>query len=114
MSEKELCLKTLKGWEEHGESWDKYCKPGELVDEDVYWHFLNVLPPRSMGASYLQVGGAYDYSLNPKTGKYASTYMTFVKVDNGVWKYCGNCFTGETREIGVPIPKVALQGGKLV
>ena len=84
MSEKELCLKTLKGWEEHGESWDKYCKPGELVDEDVYWHFLNVLPPRSMGAGYLQVGGAYDYSLNPKTGKYASTYMTFVKVDNGI------------------------------
>lgn len=93
--EKQREIKTLKDWEESGKNWDDFCKPGDLVAEDVYWHFLNVLPPRNMGAGYLQMGEPYDYRPNPKTGKYASTYMTFVRTDDNTWKYCGNCFTGE-------------------
>lgn len=92
-------IKTLKGWEESGKNWDDFCKPGELVDEDVYWYFLNILPPRNMGAGYLQVGEPYDSRLNPKTGKYMATYSTFVKVGDKVWKYCGNCFPGESADI---------------
>lgn len=92
-------IKTLKEWEESGKNWDDFCKPGELVDEDVYWYFLNILPPRNMGAGYLQVGGPYDSRLNPKTGKYMATYSTFVKVGDKVWKYCGNCFPGESVDI---------------
>lgn len=110
MSEKELKLKTLKDWKE--EKWDDFCKPGDLVDEDIYWHFLNILPPRSMRSGYLQVGEPNDSRLNPKTGRYASTYMTFVKVKEGAWRYCGNCFAGETIESGSPIPVVRLQGGE--
>lgn len=78
--EKQKEIKTLKGWEESGKNWDDFCKPGELVDEDIYWYFLNILPPRNMGAGYLQVGEPYDSRLNPKTGKYMATYSTFVKV----------------------------------
>ena len=58
--QKQKEMKTLKGWEESGKNWDDFCKPGELVDEDVYWYFLNILPPRNMGAGYLQVGEPYD------------------------------------------------------
>lgn len=93
--EKQKEIKTLKGWEESGKNWDDFCKPGDLVDEDVYWYFLNILPPRNMGAGYLQVGEPYDSRLNPKTGKYVATYSTFVKVGDKVWRYCGNCFPGE-------------------
>ena len=64
MSEEQKEIKTLKGWEESGKNWDDFCKPGELVDEDIYWYFLNILPPRNMGAGYLQVGEPYDSRLN--------------------------------------------------
>lgn len=49
-------IKTIKGWEkfadEHsGEStdWGAYCKPGDIVGEDVYDYFLDILPPRTDG-----------------------------------------------------------------
>lgn len=28
-----------------------------------------------------------------------ATYPTFVKVGDKVWKYCGNCFPGESVDI---------------
>lgn len=99
MNVKESYLKTLKGWEKHGGPWNQYCKPGELVDESVYWNFLNALPPRSMSYGYLQVGEPYDSRMDPNTGKYRPTYMTFVQVEEGVWKYCGNCFAGQIEEV---------------
>ncbi len=98
--EKQKKIKTLKEWEESGKNWDDFCKPGDLVDEDVYWYFLNILPPRNMGAGYLQVGEPYDSRLNPRTGKYMATYSTFTKVENEVWRYCGNCFPGEAVDVG--------------
>ncbi|MDO4305937.1 MAG: hypothetical protein Q4C77_03820 [Eubacteriales bacterium] len=100
-------IKTIKGWEMWTDSqeppcntgWDQYCKPGELVDEGVYDYFLDILPPRSMGYGYLQVGEPHDHRLNPKTGKYAATYATFVRVEKGIYRYCGNCFAGQTEHI---------------
>lgn len=93
--EKQKEIKTLKGWEESEKNWDDFCKPGELVDEDIYGYFLNILPPRNMGAGYLQVGEPHDSRPNPRTGKYMMTYTTFTKVEDKVWRYCGNCFPGE-------------------
>lgn len=93
--EKQKEIKTLKGREESEKNWDDFCKPGELVDEDVYWYFLNILPPRNMGAGYLQVGEPHDSRPNPRTGRYMMTYTTFTKVEDKVWRYCGNCFPGE-------------------
>lgn len=108
MSARESSPKTLREWEKHGGSWGDYCKPGELVEETVYWYFLDIMPPKSMRSGYLQVGEPYDGRLNPKTGKYASTYMTFTKVKDGLWRYCGNCFAGEVTETGFPVPVVNL------
>lgn len=93
--EKQKEIKTLKEWEESGKNWNDFCKPGDLVDEYVYWYFLEILPPRNMVAGYLQVGEPYDSRMNPKTGKYTATYPTFVRVEDKTWKYCGNCFPGE-------------------
>lgn len=98
--EKRNGIKTLKEWEESGKNWCDFCKPEDLVDEDVYWYFLNILPPRNMRAGYLQVGEPYDSRFNPKAGKHMATYSTFVRVEEKVWKYCGNCFPGESVDIG--------------
>lgn len=90
-------LKTLHGWHEFAEknsdgSWDKYCKPGDLVDEEVYDYFLDILPPRSMGRGYLQVGEPYSSAFDPEFGKWRQTFSTFRRVQKGVWMYLGNCF----------------------
>ncbi len=90
-------LKTLQGWHEYAEknsngSWDNYCKPGELVDEEVYNYFLDILPPRGMGRGYLQVGEPYSSAFDPEFGKWRQTYSTFRRVQKGVWMYLGNCF----------------------
>ena len=92
-------LKTLQGWHEFAEknsngSWDKYCKPGDLVDEEVYDYFLDILPPRSMSRGYLQVGEPYSSAFDPETGKWRQTYSTFQRAEKGVWMYLGNCFPG--------------------
>ena len=94
-------LKTLQGWREYAEknsngSWDKYCKPGDLVDEEVYDYFLEVLPPRSMERGYLQVGEPHSHQINILTGKWQATYATFRRMEKGIWMYCGNCFAGMT------------------
>lgn len=100
-------IKTIKGWEKYADEhsgentdWGTYCKPGDIVGEDVYNYFLDILPPRSFWRGYLQVGEPHSTAMNSKTGKYQSTYATFVATDEkGVYKYCGICFAGETENI---------------
>lgn len=98
-------IKTIDGWNKAAEevkgqfSWDDYAKPGDLVDEGVYDHFLDCLPPRSMGYGYLQMGEPYSSRLNPKTGEYEMTWLTFARVEKGIYRYCGHCFVGQTEHI---------------
>ena len=41
-------LKTIEGWHKSGcNSWDEYCKPGDMVDQGVADYFLDILPPRT-------------------------------------------------------------------
>ena len=99
-------LKTLDGWykfaeENDGGSWENYCKIGDLADEECYKYFLNVMPPHIMRKGYLQTGEPYGYRANVKTGKYQETYITFVQVENGIWRYCGHCFSGEVYDTDV-------------
>lgn len=106
---KNMEIKSIKGWQqfadEHkGENmdWDSYCKPGDLVSEDVYDYFLNILLPRTMSGGMLQVGEPHSHMMNPKTGEYQATYATFETIgkDDGAmfYRYCGNCFAGCNQE----------------
>lgn len=101
LEEMGIKVKTLAGWHEfaeenHNGDWGAYCKPGDFVDEEVYDYFLDILPPRSMGKGYLQVGEPNGHMMNPKTGKFQATYATFTASGvKGYWEYCGNCFRGE-------------------
>lgn len=90
-------IRTIAGWTEFAKknndgNWDKYCKPGDLVDEEIYEYFLNVMPPRGMGRGYLQVGEPHSSAFDPEFGKWRPTYGTFQKIQKDVWMYLGNCF----------------------
>lgn len=86
-------LKTIEGWHKSGcNSWDEYCKPGDMVDQGVADYFLDILPPRIMTRDYFQVGEPHSHAINPKTMKYCGTYATFAVRGKEIWEYCGNCF----------------------
>lgn len=93
-------IKTIQGWSYSSQSnWEGYVKPGDLVDESVYNYFLDIMPPRTMSHGYLQVGEPCNYRFNQRTKKYEATYITFICVEKGIYKYCGNCFEGQTENI---------------
>ena len=86
-------LKTIEGWHKSGcNSWDEYCKPGDMVDQGVADYFLDILPPRTMTSDYFQVGEPHSHAINPKTMKSCGTYATFAVRGKEIWEYCGNCF----------------------
>ena len=106
-------IKSIQEWErfanEHkGENtdWDTYCKPGDLVNEEVYNYFLDILPPRTMNKVMLQVGEPHSTMKNPETGKYQNTYATFVSFGTfskygNLYQYKGNCFVGQTQDMSI-------------
>lgn len=86
-------LKTIEGWHKSEcNSWDEYCKPGDMVDQGVADYFLDILPPRTMTRDYFQVGEPHSHAINPKTMKNCGTYATFAVRGKEIWEYCGNCF----------------------
>ena len=92
-------IRTLNGWNEFAEqtgkySWYDYVRVGDIVDETIVDHFMNVMPPRAMSSNYLQVGEAFSHRYDIDR-RLKATYMTFAKGD-GVWRYYGHCFAYET------------------
>lgn len=78
-------------------------KIGDYVDQELVNDFMDLLPPASMSASFLQIGEPYSHRQDPDTGKWRATYATFKcrKGDEDIWEYRGNCFYGETTERGI-------------
>lgn len=67
-------IKTEKGWHESGMNLGRYLEPGDIVDEDMYYYFLGVLPPITNTATALQIGEPY----NSVKGEF--TYHTLIKL----------------------------------
>ncbi|WP_438498656.1 hypothetical protein [Paenibacillus sp. IHBB 3054] len=81
-------MKTYEDWK--GDLKD-YLQPGDVVDEEISEHFLNVMPPAFWRANLIQMGESpVDYV----EGK--GTYHTLEKTLEG-WVYRGTCHKGETR-----------------
>lgn len=84
-----MIIKGMKDWKyDFGTDF----KVGDRVDNEIYEHFLNVLPPLTNKYDMLQVSEPYNH-INGK-----GTYATFVK-DDISWIYKGHCFKGETENI---------------
>lgn len=79
-------IKTYAAWEGN---LDDYLNSGDKVDDEMYEHFLNILPPLIDTKNMLQVSEPYDH-VNGK-----AVFATFIRKE-GYWIYAGNCYKGES------------------
>ena len=92
----EVDVKTAQGWRQSGiENFGDYCRPGDLVDEEIVEHFVNCVPPHLMRSTCTQAGEEYSCERDPETGRYRPTYTTFHREGENLWRYDGECFHGE-------------------
>ena len=80
-----MTIKTYANWT--GDLYE-YLKVGDIVDNEIYSHFVNVMPPVAFNSGYVQMGEAYSHVDNKPT------YETLAKID-GNWTYCGHCHWGK-------------------
>jgi hypothetical protein len=78
-------MKTYANWKG---SLNEYLQVGDLVDEDIVEHFINVLPPITFNGNMIQMGEPYSHI--PGAG---GTYYTITKTIEG-WMYTGICLRG--------------------
>lgn len=78
------------------EQWGKdgtfSAKPGQFVEDSVFYQLRDCVPPLHCCRDYMQVGEAYGYDFD----KHCTTYTTFVK-EGGRWKFIGELGDGEGR-----------------
>lgn len=67
---------------------------GNLMEEDVVYTLLDLVPPATVTRTYLQLGEPVTTRFDD-AGKLRTTYTTFKKVADSTWEYCGDCFRGE-------------------
>lgn len=89
-------IKTVECWKLSGiGTFEDYCRPGDLVDEEIVEYFVNSVPPHTLRGDCTQAGEPYSLEKDPKTGKYRNTWTTFHREAGGMWRFDGACFTGE-------------------
>ncbi|MNI74158.1 hypothetical protein D3C73_1302250 [compost metagenome] len=82
-------MKTLEGWEAAKKPLDEYLQVGDVVDEEIWSHFINVLPPLTLTDRLVQISEPTDWV----DGR--NTYPTLERTDQG-WVYRGDCHRDET------------------
>lgn len=79
---------THENWPEN---WSKVPAWTE-VSEEIYNHFLDILPPLVMCGSFFQVSEPYSHEEDEK-GRWRGKYMSFLKHDGKCW-FVGINFAG--------------------
>ena len=97
---KEFNGKKLVTMEDWTDSFDKICKVGDYVEEQIVDEMINCFPPACMRSNCMQCGEPYSHRVDPDNEKFRPTYSTIKKVANGIYEYCGHCFCGENVERG--------------
>lgn len=78
-----------------------YNRPiGSLVERQIAEDAGNCVPPRTWTRNMIQCGSPAGSKVE------GTTYATFVRVTEDIWKWCGNCFAGESEPRGTEIPYV--------
>lgn len=80
-------------------------KIGDLVEQAIVDDFMDCLPPACMTSRCAQLGEPYSMRMD-EAGTCRKTYLTFTRVSNNVFRYCGDCFIGEIERRGVSIPRI--------
>lgn len=75
---------TLFNWRAEKKSFSQYCLPFSQVSEQLYWYFLEILPPMYKTSGFMvSEPYSYDETVNQ------STYATFCKI-NGKCYFLGD------------------------
>ena len=77
-----IIIKTMQDWKQN---FSEDFKIGDRVDNEIYEHFLNVLPPLVNRGDYFQMSEPYSWD-----EKGRNTYLT-LKHDGISWIYMGHC-----------------------
>lgn len=83
-------IKTLKDW--RGDLSD-YLKPNDEIDEDLYYYFLEVLPPEYQENGVFQVGEPYSHDKENKP-----IFDTFEQIKDKYF-YRGHLTTKQAKEL---------------
>ncbi len=93
-----VSTKTLDDWRKSSYTYfEDFCKPGDLVGEDIVNYFANSVPPITLKECLIQSGEPFSHELDVEDNKFKATYITFEKTD-GCWQYKGNCFKNKTQQ----------------
>lgn len=91
--------KTMEDWKQSDANYfNDFCKPGDLVGQDIVDYFVNSITPILLSDRLVQAGEAYSSRIDPEDNKYKSTYITFERMDNG-WVFRGNCFKNKNYDV---------------
>jgi hypothetical protein len=85
-------IKTKKGWQESKQDLSQYLQPGDIVDEDMFDYFLEVMPPTCQSDRCLQIGEPFTHD-----DKGRPMFSTLEKI-NGQWTYTGIKVTFESEK----------------
>jgi hypothetical protein len=92
-------MKTKKEWFESKLSLDVFLNPGDEVDEEMFYYFLEVLPPAYQGKHLIQIGEPAD------SDERGMVYDT-IKIDYNCYDepikytYMGRCHRGNAEDYG--------------
>lgn len=78
---------------------------GDLVEEEIVDDLINCLPPACMRSDCSQLGEPHNHKIDDD-GKTRATYVTFKRIAEGIWEYCGDCFRGENVQRGTELQYV--------
>lgn len=80
--------------------WGEIGKVGDLVEEAIAMDIANCVPPRTFTKNMIQCG-------EPASSATEGTlYSTFIKIDDDVWEYKGDCLAGHTEQDWTPITRI--------
>ena len=83
---------TIEDWRRDG---SLKVKPGQLIDDEVFYRLRDDVPPTTLKRTCFQPGEAYTMSED-----YVELFKTFIQKEEG-WLYVGLCPEGSTQ----PIPE---------
>ena len=59
-------MKTMEQWSTSKRDFSSFAEPGDEIDEEIFYHFLEVLPPAIMTMFGFLVGEPYSHDNNNK------------------------------------------------
>ena len=85
-------MKTKRAWHESKLPLGEYLQPGDVVDEEMMYYFLEVLFPACYSSRCIQIGEPYTHTSNGEP-----MFSTLERID-GNWVYTGIKTTPATEQ----------------